>query len=76
MKDVVVVWRAAEGAAVQTYAHPDKTPRLFSDASAPELAGVVSTSKVELVSLLESHLPFDKRKVDARTAASELGWDV
>ena len=76
MRDVVVVWRASEGAAVQTFANPDKSPLVISEASAPELEGAVAATKDELTALLESHQPFEKRKVDTRVATSILGWDV
>lgn len=76
MKDVVVVWRAADGGAVQTYANADRSPRVFSDTSAPELAGASTVTKDELTSLLETHAPFEPRRVDTRTVTSLLGWDV
>jgi len=76
VRDVVVVWRMSEGAAVQTYGLTGKTPRVFSDASAPELQDAAPVTKDELLELLESHLPFDPRRVDVRVATSLLGWDV
>lgn len=72
----VVVWRAAEGAAVQTFAHPDKTPRVFTDADAPEAADASWVEEDVLAVLLENREAFHPKRVRVDTANTLLGWSV
>lgn len=74
--DFVIVWRAVEGAAVQTYANTDKTPRVFSDASASEAEGVDAVDESGLVALLEERAAFEPKRVDRDVAKTLLGWTV
>lgn len=72
----VVVWRAIEGAAVQTYALSNKSPRPFSDTSSVEAAGAEEVGEAQLTALLESRDAFKPKRVSAQVAKALLGWDV
>lgn len=71
----VVVWRAAEGAAVNTFAHADKRPRVFED-DATEAQGVHEVDADALTALLAAREPFDPKRVDTKVASTLLGWEV
>lgn len=76
-QEFVVVWRSKEGAAVQTYAHPDKSPRVFTDDdAAPEAEGAQWVDQDTLGVLLANHEAFHPKRVDRATASTLLGWSV
>lgn len=72
----VIVWRDADGAAVQAYAHEDKTPRVFDSPDAHEAQDVPSANAVKLTELLEAQDTFEHVRVDVQTARDILGWTV
>lgn len=72
----VVVWRAVDGAAVQTYAQPDKTPQVFSDGETPETARAEEVGQAQLTALLENREAFQHKRVPVALARKLLGWDV
>ena len=76
IEEFVVVWRASEGAALQTYANPDKTPRVFNDAGAVEARDVLWADADALTLLLQQRDPFDKCLVGKNDARELLGWTV
>lgn len=75
-EEFVVVWRAVEGAAVQTFAHPDKKPRVFKDTAAPEAADAPWVDEKGLGALLEKRETFEPKRVGKSTAKELLGWSV
>lgn len=76
MSSFVVVWRSAEGAAVQTYAHDDKTPRTFTDGDAPETHDVPAVKRDAFVKLLENREAFEPVRVESSAVQDLLGWAV
>lgn len=77
MTEYVVVWRAAEGAAVQTFAHPDKSPRVFTDPAAPEAEGADAVDDDGVLAvLLENREEFHPKRIPVQAARDLLGWSV
>ena len=75
-EEFVIVWRHVEGAALQTYANPDKTPRVFDNAGATEAEGALWVDADALTVLLEQRDPFANVLVDRQSARDLLGWAV
>lgn len=72
----VVIWRPSEGAAVATYSLEDKSPRVFTDPSAPEVKASEAVTEEELEALLASRETFEYRRVPTDVAERLLGWTV
>lgn len=72
----VVVWRDADGAAVQTFAHDDKSPRVFDTTDAPEVQNAGTAGATKLAGLLEAKDAFEPVRVDVAVARDVLGWTV
>jgi hypothetical protein len=72
----IIVWRPAEGAAVQTYAELDKSPRVFTSVESPEASAADEVDLDTLAVLLENREEFHPKRVKVAAARSLLGWNV
>lgn len=77
MNKFIVVWRERDGAAVQTFANPDRSPRVFDEGLEPSQHTPEATAvSDELVLLLSSREAFEPRRVTLLDAEKLLGWDI
>lgn len=75
MSKFIVVWRDRDGSAVQTFAEPDRSPRIFDEALEPsELAPNHVAVSAELAMLLASREAFEPCRVSLSDAEHLLGW--
>jgi hypothetical protein len=74
--EFVVVWRAVEGSAVQTYANEDKSPKVFEDPAVPEAAQAEWVDADAFSALLANREAFLPKCVTRLVAHEYLGWEV